>query len=346
MSKKENEEENKELTKEDATLKKIGEFKDKNIQLRLLELHKLDLERDKVCEDKYDKANREIEIKYENIHAEKYKQINDIVCNVNKDITLTEEEKTLYGITEDTETDKDSPIEDYWYKVVLNSKFFDINDRDKDILKNLTKVEYLPSENTLDFTVKFYFKENEYFTTNELNKSYKFNDKDNVCLVIASDIDWKSEEVNPTIKKKKKKIKKGKKQITTTITKKCESFFNFFKNFDLDKKTDGNNENDDDDEEEEFEEEEDKIEEIMNEVEFFRNEFFDEQLEFYLNYIKFEDEDDDGEFFEEEDEDLKPKKKKGKIEGKKRKKSSSSRKKSKENNNEKESEKKEECKNQ
>ena len=254
MSKKEKEEENKELTKEDATLKKIGEFKDKNIQLRLLELHKLDLERDKVCEDKYDKANREIEIKYENIHAEKYKQINDIVCNVNKDITLTEEEKTLYGITEDTETDKDSPIEDYWYKVVLNSKFFDINDRDKDILKNLTKVEYLPSENTLDFTVKFYFKENEYFTTNELNKSYKFNDKDNVCLVIASDIDWKSEEVNPTIKKKKKKIKKGKKQITTTITKKCESFFNFFKNFDLVKKNDGNNENDDDDEEEVFEE--------------------------------------------------------------------------------------------
>jgi hypothetical protein len=34
MSKKENEEENKEFTKEDATLKEIGEFKDKNIQLR------------------------------------------------------------------------------------------------------------------------------------------------------------------------------------------------------------------------------------------------------------------------------------------------------------------------
>jgi len=341
MSKQENEEEKKEITKDELTLKKIGEFKDKNIQLRLLELLKLDLERDKVCEDKYDKANREIEIKYENIYAEKYKQINDIISNINKDISLTEEEKNLYGITENSETDKDSPIEDYWYKIVLNSKFFDINDRDKEILKNLSKVEYLPSENTLDFTVKFYFKENEYFTPNELNKSYKFNDKDNVCLVIASEIEWKSEEVNPTIKKKKKKIKKGKKQITTTIIKKCESFFNFFKNFDAEKKNEGKNE--DDEEEEEFVDEEDQIEMLMNEVEFFRNEFFDEQLEYYLNLIEF---DEDEEFYEEDDEDLKPKKKKGKIEGKKRKKSSSSRKKSKENNNEKESEKKEECKNQ
>jgi nucleosome assembly protein 1-like 1 len=344
MSKKENEEEKKEITKEEATLKKIGEFKDKNVQLRLLELLNLDLERDKVCEDKYDKANREMEIKYENIHAEKYKQINDIINNTNKDISLTDEEKNLYGITENSETDKDSPIEDYWYKILLNTKFFDINDRDKEILKNLSKVEYLPSENTLDFTVKFCFKDNEYFTPNELNKSYKFNDKDNVSLVIASEIEWKSEEVNPTIKKKKKKIKKGKKQITTTITKKCESFFNFFKNFDADKKKEGKNE--DDDEEEEFEDEEDQIDMIESEVDFFRNEFFDEQLEYYLNLVEFENEDDDDEFYEEDDEDLKPKKKKGKIEGKKRKKSSSSRKKSKENNNEKESEKKEECKNQ
>ena len=84
MSNKENEEENKELSKEEGTLKKIGEFKDKNIQLRLLELHKLDLERDKVCDDKYDKANREkLQNELQGKERTAYFVCCIVLCNIN-----------------------------------------------------------------------------------------------------------------------------------------------------------------------------------------------------------------------------------------------------------------------
>ena len=51
-------------------------------------------------------------------------------------IEITPEEMTKYGITEEGENHE---IQDYWQKVIMNSRYFTINDKDKTIIKNLYK---------------------------------------------------------------------------------------------------------------------------------------------------------------------------------------------------------------
>ena len=48
-------------------------------------------------------------------------------------IEISDEEKTKYGITDD-DIGKEHEIENYWEKVIINSRFFTINDKDKSIL--------------------------------------------------------------------------------------------------------------------------------------------------------------------------------------------------------------------
>ena len=83
---------------------------------------------------------------------------------------LTPEEMDKYGITE---TEEPKAIDDYWEKVIINSRYFTITDRDKVILKYLTKVKIVKfPENVVDFRVDFYFKPNEFFTNEILSKKY------------------------------------------------------------------------------------------------------------------------------------------------------------------------------
>ena len=101
-------------------------------------------------------------------------------------------------------------------KVIINSKYFTITEKDKKIIKYLNKIWMEKINNSInDFIIYFQFDKNEFFSNEILYKKYFFpeNEEHKPKKIEVSEIKWYSEEKNPTIKKKEKRIKKGKKHL-------------------------------------------------------------------------------------------------------------------------------------
>ncbi len=175
-----------------------------------------------------------------------------------------------------------------------NSSFFPANEKDDAILKHLKDVRIKPVEgNRTDFTVEFEFSENEFFTPTILTKTYIFDkETEEVEKSVGCNIKWSSADKNPSIEVKTKKVKKGKSVETKKIESEVPSFFDLFN--DTDKEDPA----------------------VSDESNFWKDDFFGNSLEYYLNIIDtdmfgagedFEDEED-----EDEDDDDEPKAKKAK----------------------------------
>lgn len=72
------------------------------------------------------------------------------------------------------------------------------------MLKHLTKIEYLPIENTDNFSLLFYFEINEFFTNYSLKKTFHLKGGENPVKSEGTIIEWK-EGKNVTKKTVKKK---------------------------------------------------------------------------------------------------------------------------------------------
>ena len=102
-------------------------------------------------------------------------------------------------------------LKDYWNKVIINSRYFTINEKDKTIIKYIRNVNMVKfNENVNNFNVDFIFQPNEFFTPEILSKTYEYNKEGTLKKAIRTDIEWKSKEKNPTIEKVKKKLKEEK----------------------------------------------------------------------------------------------------------------------------------------
>ena len=197
-------------------------------------------------QDKYDKKYQEI-----------YDKIEEIVSS-KENIELTQEEKDKYGITDDGEA---KSIDDYWEKVIINSRYFTITDKDKVILKYLTKVKFVKfPEKVNDFRVDFYFSPNEFFNNEIISKKYIYGKDATLKKAEGTVIDWTSKDKNTTIDIVKKKIKKGKRFIYENKEEKVDSFFSFFS----------------------------QVEDmtfLSDEVTFFKEDLFMNQLEYYMDIV-------------------------------------------------------------
>ena len=255
--------EEKELTPEEEDKKElydaIKELKPEevndNIKTKLLTLANIHLDYKKLENDKYGQEFDTLQDKYDKQYQDIYDKIDEIVKSKEK-IQLTQEEMDKYGITDEGEARE---IEDYWQKVILNSRYFTINDKDKTIIKYIKRVNMVKfPENVNNFRVDFIFQPNEFFTPEVLSKTYEY-DKDGVLKkTIGTNIEWKSQEKNPTVDKVRKKIKKGKKFIHEEKEEKVDSFFSFFS----------------------------QVEDmtfLSDEVTFFKEDLFVNQLEYYLD---------------------------------------------------------------
>ena len=245
----------KELKKEDAN---------DNIKSKLVLMTDVYLEQKKVERENFGKEYDVLTDKYDKKYNDIYEKIDKIVKSTDN-IEITAEEKEKYGIGDDGENKE---IEDFWEKVIVNSRYFTITEKDKAIIKYLKNVKMVKlaqsgeskDASINDFKVEFTFKENEYFTPEILTKTYKY-DKDAVLKSAeGTEINWKSEEKNPTINKVKKKVKKGKKFHEITKNEKVDCFFAFFSqtkdmNF------------------------------LTDEVTFFKEDLFVNQLEYYLDIV-------------------------------------------------------------
>ena len=228
-----------------------------NIKAKLLSLADIHLEYKKIENDKYGQEYDALQDKYDKQYQQIYDKIDEIVKSKEK-IEITSEECEKYGIADDG---KNHEIEDYWQKVIINSRYFTITDKDKTILKYIKNVKLVKfPENVNNFRVDFNFQENEFFTPELLSKTYEY-DKDGVLKkAIGTEIQWVSKEKNPTIEKIKKKIKKGKKFFYETKEEKIDSFFSFFSQVD-------------------------DMTFLTDEVTFFKEDLFVNQLEYFLDIV-------------------------------------------------------------
>lgn len=257
--------EKKELTDEEEDRKELydaikdlkSEDASDNVKSKLILLSEIHLDKKRVEDDQCGKEYDELQDRYDKQYQEIYDKIDDIVNSTEK-IELTPEEMNKYGITE---TEEPKAIDDYWEKVIINSRYFTITDRDKVILKYLKKVKIVKfPENVVDFRVDFYFKPNEFFTNEILSKKYIYGKDGLLKKAEGTEIDWKSSDKNTTIEKVKKRIKKGKKFINEYKETKVDSFFSFFGQVD-------------------------DMSFISDEVTFFKEDLFGNQLEYYMDIV-------------------------------------------------------------
>ena len=262
---KEEKKEEKELSPEEEDKKELydaikdlkPEDANDNIKSKILALADIHLEYKKVEENKYGPEYDALQDKYDKQYQQIYDKIEEIVKSKEK-IEITPEECEKYGITDDGENHE---IEDYWQKVIINSRYFTITDKDKTILKYIKRVNMVKFPDSVNnFRVDFIFQQNEFFTPEILSKTYEY-DKDAVLKrAIGTDIQWVSKDKNPTIEKVKKKIKKGKKIFYETKEEKIDSFFSFFSQVD-------------------------DMTFLTDEVTFFKQDLFINQLEYYLDIV-------------------------------------------------------------
>lgn len=243
-----------------------------NIKSKLLAISNFHLEMKKIENDKQGKEYDILKDKYDKQYQNIYNKIEEIVKSKEK-IEISQEECQKYGIVQDDSEPQE--IKDYWEKVILNSRYFTINEKDKNIIQYIKKITLVKFEDNINnFRIDFIFEENDFFKPEILSKTYIY-DKDGVLeKAIGTNIEWKTKEKNPTIDKVRKKIKKGKKVIHEEKEEKVESFFDFFTHVE-------------------------DLKYIVDEATFFKEDIFVNQLEYYLDIVsKIKDEKDD---FEDED---------------------------------------------
>jgi nucleosome assembly protein 1-like 1 len=180
-----------------------------------------------------------------------------------------------------------------------------INKNDEKVLQHLKDLTVDFKESGC-FNINFYFTPNTYFDHEVLTREFVLDtEKQSVSKINSTKIEWKGDDNNPTIEKKKKKIKNKKKNETKTVTKyeEVESFFNFFKEYDI-ANVDKKKEDDADEDEEDEVPEDEIIEEEYDLGLFIKEELIPYAIEYYLGVIKDEDDGCDEEDFEDDEDAL------------------------------------------
>ena len=232
--------------------------------------------------DNYKDEKVKIELEANRNFLEYLNKIRDLInTSLNINSSLDNNDITKYSLLMD-DNKEFSPIKNFWSTALINATFFEINDKDKKILEFLRDICFIPLDYP-SFKIEFRFEPNDFMKETSLIKTYHFvkNEKDVIKKVEGCEINWIDDNKNPTIKLTTKKKKKGRVKETITITKKVDSFFNIFDP----KETNLNKE--------------------LVEAQFFRSDFLQNMLEYYLNIMEIHYDDDEGEEEDEIDEENK-----------------------------------------
>jgi len=206
----------------------------KNLQLQTLEIEK-----------KYFQEVHALECKYEKLYEPLMKKRAEIVTGRHEPSGKeTEFNEDLDEQAVNNNVDNSiKGIPDFWLTVFKNVDKIasTISEADEKILKHLVDVRLNMIENPMGFELEFEFEPNQYFSNTVLKKSYKLaNEIDKeapfsyegpeVVDCQGTEINWKSDELNPT-KSVHQKLKKNKskgtvKKVHEEVNE--ESFFNFF----------------------------------------------------------------------------------------------------------------------
>jgi len=253
-------------------------------------------------EREFKALNFQLEAKYENLYKPIYENRAKIIDG-SSEVTVDEVKDQLanLSITDTNITESEKGVPQFWLKCLKNTAQFGtiMNKKDEEVLSFLRDITCEFKENG-SFTIIFHFNPNQYFDAPYLTREFILdNEKLTISRIVSSKIDWKSEDLNPTVEKKKKKIKKKKEVKTVVKLEEVPSFFSFFKDYDV--STTKKDKEEEDDEEEE-EDEMDIIEEEYDLGLFIKEELIPYAIEYYLGIVK----DYAGDEFGEEDEPEEP----------------------------------------
>ena len=226
----------------------------------------------------YKKEKVKIELEENKNFLNYLNKIRDLInTSLNINSSLDNNDNIKYQLMDDNS--EFTPIKNFWSVALINATFFEINDKDKLILEFLRDICFIPLDYP-SFRIEFRFEPNDYMKETSLIKTYYFvyNEKDVIKKVEGCIINWTEDSKNPSVKITKKQKKKGKTKETISVIKKVDSFFSIFvvKNTNLEKE--------------------------LIKAQFFRNDFLQNMLEYYLNIMDIrydEDEDDDDDNSEE-----------------------------------------------
>lgn len=186
----------------------------------------------KKLDSELEKEIQTLTLKYEKLGEPLIHKSNDIIGG--KAALSDEDMAGIDGFVAEGEKDQiktDSAIPNYWFTALKNCDMFaqDIKEHDEAILKHITKIECKVHEEH-NYTIFFYFSENEFFTNNLLTKSFVMKEAENPTKSEGTEIEWK-EGKDITKKSVQKKQKNKKTGVSRTVTKNvdADSFFNFFK---------------------------------------------------------------------------------------------------------------------
>ena len=332
---------------EDQFTDALKSINDNNIKLKLVAIKNLVVER-LALERQFKAEHNKLEFKYEEMYKPIYEkrqrviegkeapQIEEIKDKLEALKISQEEAKKVIDETsqspkEAQENSKENAnengqekeeaiarergIPEFWSKCLLNNSEFIINEKDKNILKKLKEITCETEENG-NFKLIYKFYPNIYFTNETLVREFILDDDFDIKSIKSDVIEWKSDEVNPTINMVHKKVKnKRTKQVKVVLKKEIvPSFFTSFKNYEKSEK-----EKDKKDEEDDEENEENEENDITDEFDLalqLKDEIIPYAIEHYLGIAEGdggeEDEEDElGEEEEEEYEDSKNKRRGG-----------------------------------
>ena len=307
---------------EDQFIEALKGISDNNLKKKLVAIKKLVCERMSLEKD-FKKEHNKLEYKYEQLYKPFYERRQKIIEGEEKpDIEKIREKLEELKINEEEakkENENEKGIPEFWSKVILNNQDIMVNDKDKEILKKLRLIKCTPEENG-NFSLEFFFEPNDYFSNEVLKREFILDEDYDIKEIKSDEIDWKSDEMNPTIEIKQKKVKNKRTNKVKTITKKekVPSFFSSFRHF---KKKEGENK------EKEEEDEDEEGDELTIDDEYdlalqFKEEIIPYAIEYYLGIAGDEDDlgEEDEEDEEEEDDDKHKNKggKKGGFHGKKK----------------------------
>ena len=208
------------------------------IRARLFSLQVLQTERDELFE-KYSEERRLLEEKYDKLYQPLYDSRKRIVTGEKEYSDCDEDlKKEIEALPADDKSP--SGVPDFWLVAMKNIEDLaeEIKERDEACLSALCDVqtgklegEDEDGDEMVGFYLRFYFKENAYFTNKCIEKRYHMEDDSEDAVlnyIVCDDIDWKPGK-NLTVKVLRKKPKPGaKNQKPITKTEPCESFFTFF----------------------------------------------------------------------------------------------------------------------
>ena len=205
----------------------IKESSEKNLKPTFVYLNKLNNEMINNKEEIFHNEYLALKSKYEEKYFALYQKTKDIALD-HISYEIDDKDYETYNIDKE-KAKENKPISQFYLSTLLKADFFTISEKDKPILEKLIDIRIIPLENKVDFRVEFEFEPNDYFTDKVISKTYTFDPKtEQIKKATATDIDWKSDEMNPGYKKVTKKIKKKKSIETQTIEKHVDTFFDIF----------------------------------------------------------------------------------------------------------------------